>query len=236
MSPTQVPTKNFVPPLWGWYTASMDAKPHRRWFRFSLRTLLVLATIASAGFGWLGLKMRQAQRQRAAVEAIRKSKGAIFYEHQVDSEGDIINSQVRPGPNWLRRVVGDDFFDSVIVVRFGPAATDADFRDLVAFDRLKGLVVDFDQTDAGLADLPKLNRLKWLNLDHTRTTDAGLIHLARLNRLEWLNLEDTRTTDAGLIHLARLNQLKTLQLKGTRVTDAGCEKLHKALPNLKIER
>ena len=33
--------------------ASMDenSKSKRRWFRFSLRTLLVLVTIASAGFG-----------------------------------------------------------------------------------------------------------------------------------------------------------------------------------------
>lgn len=31
----------------------MDAMPKRPWFRFSLRTLLVLVMIACAGFGWL---------------------------------------------------------------------------------------------------------------------------------------------------------------------------------------
>ena len=54
--------------------ASMDNKPKtkRRRFRFSLRTLLLLVTVASLGFGWLGYKLRQAERQRAAVELLRE--------------------------------------------------------------------------------------------------------------------------------------------------------------------
>lgn len=34
------------------------AKPRRRWYQISLRTLLLLVTIVSAGFAWLGYKVR----------------------------------------------------------------------------------------------------------------------------------------------------------------------------------
>ena len=54
--------------------AGMDEPPKprsRRWNQVSLRTLLVLVAIASIPFGWLGYKVRQAQRRAAAVKALR---------------------------------------------------------------------------------------------------------------------------------------------------------------------
>src|SRR5215475_8806822 len=94
----------------------MDANPKRRWFRYSLRTLLVFVTLASAGFGWLGYKVRQAKRQQDTILAIMKLGGTVIYDYEY--EGAPL-----PGPKWLRDLIGVDFFAApyaVDFVRFGP--------------------------------------------------------------------------------------------------------------------
>src|SRR5262245_3156502 len=82
-----------------------EPKPHRRWYQISLRMLLLLVTMASAGFGWLGVKVRKAQRQNEAVEAIRSQGGAVHYDY--DSKGQFIESASPPIPGWLRKWVVD---------------------------------------------------------------------------------------------------------------------------------
>ena len=73
---------------WGRMSGMNDKpKPKRRWFRFSLRILLPFVTFASAGFGWLGMKMRQAEQRRVTVEAIRKLGGDVEYDYERASDG-----------------------------------------------------------------------------------------------------------------------------------------------------
>ena len=81
----------------------MDAMPQHRWFRYSLRTLLILVTVASAGFGWLGFKVRQKQRERTSVVELKKLGAFIRYRHEVQASPS-------PGPEWLLKLLGDDFF------------------------------------------------------------------------------------------------------------------------------
>jgi hypothetical protein len=42
-------------------------RPKRRWFQYSLRTLLVFMVLASIPMSWLAVKMQQARRQREAL-------------------------------------------------------------------------------------------------------------------------------------------------------------------------
>src|SRR5690242_2663833 len=93
-----------------------DPKPRRRRFRYSLRALLVFVTIASAGFGWLGLKMRQANRQREAVEAIRELGGNVSYDYEFKPKGALDYVPTPPGPVWLRTLFGIDLFANVVSV------------------------------------------------------------------------------------------------------------------------
>ena len=76
-------------------------------------------------------------------------------------------------------------------------------------------------TDASLAGMNALTRLRWLTLNGSHITDDGLGNLSGLPRLEVLSLENTPITDAGLIHLSRLSSLQTLFLRGTNVTKGG---------------
>jgi len=44
----------------------------RRWFQFSLRSLLLLTLIASLALGWVASERRKAKQQRQAIEALEK--------------------------------------------------------------------------------------------------------------------------------------------------------------------
>src|SRR6476620_429395 len=116
-------------------------KPSRRWFQFGLRTLLLLVAIACIGFGWLGYKVRQAERQRETVEAIESLGGRVFHDYELDAVGSEINSPSPPGPAWVRNLFGIDFLANVVYV-----------------DLLGDWV-----TDAGRVYLDGLNQLKYLD-------------------------------------------------------------------------
>lgn len=95
-----------------------------RWLSFSLRTLFVLVTVAAI---WLGVVVNRAREQREAVKAIEAMGGSIRYDWQPDfvrAEGagatsdqlvmPLTDSKPSPaGPAWLRRLIGDDYFQQV---------------------------------------------------------------------------------------------------------------------------
>ena len=52
----------------------------RRWFRFSLRMLLVVVTVLCV---WLAIKVNAARRQKEAVAAILSAGGTVNYDYQL---------------------------------------------------------------------------------------------------------------------------------------------------------
>jgi hypothetical protein len=208
----------------------MDAKPKRRWFRFSLRTLLVFITIASVGFGWLGYKVRQANRQRIAVQSLRDLQAAVLYDHVLGG------SQAPPGPPWLRNLLGYDFFAKATYVRLFRA--DCEEEAMVYLRQLPHLEnLDFGTrlTDSGLSNIRSLSNLQFLSLNNTEVTDAGLVHLRGL-KIWSLRLDNTKITDAGLTHLKELTELREVFLRNTQISDAGYRDLQKLLPNVTVYR
>ena len=69
---------------------SNPSKPRRRWFQYSLRTLLVLVTVLCVFCVWLGLVSERARKQREAVAAIEAMGGVVYYDYQVDSSGTLL--------------------------------------------------------------------------------------------------------------------------------------------------
>jgi len=174
-------------------------------FQFSIRSLLVLAVVVALPCSWLAVEMQQAERQREAVVAIEKRSGTVMWD---DEEWAC--------PTWLRRLLGDDFFNSVVGVSFFDTRNgDAELEQLL--EHLKGL-----------------DQLHKLDLDNTPVSDAGLEHVKTLGQLQELDLHLTQVTDAGLKHLKGLNQLRELRLVNTKVTDAAVKTLRQALPNCRI--
>jgi len=208
-------------------TTTQPPKPKRRWYQFSLKTLLVVMLLSCFGFAWIGWRMQQARENRERVAAsekeIEKTVAAIANSGGMAFSG---NEERRP-QTWLEELFDDpgDADDPVRVLK----VTTVIFQ----FYAQGGKV-----TDAELKQLLKgLENLEDLDLYRTNITDAGLEHVKGLKHLRYLNLHwQKKVTDAGLEHLKGLESLQHLDLRGTKVTDGGVENLQRALPNCKIDR
>ncbi len=234
----------------------LDDKPRYRWYQYSLRTLLLLMLLASLGMSAFATRMRTARRQRDAVAAIQRSGGSVWYNHDCLKSGfySIRRADSKPGPQWLRRLLGDDFFMTVVEAA---VESDADFENLKQLDQLNRLHCGTKVTKAGLEHLRELHQLRNLNLWSNRVVGTAWEHItalaeleeldlycadvgdaeverldATMTRLRFLGLGGTKVTDAGLRHLDRLTRLEELRLNDTQIGDAGVEHL-KGLKQLK---
>lgn len=126
----------------------MPLRTGRRYLSYSLRTLFVLMTAFAV---WFGVIVNRAREQREAVKAIEERGGAIIYDWQesipisvpFDPRGLVLDDKP-PGPPWLRRLIGDDYFQKVEYVRFdlAPLTPDVEIRETIpALKRLPGHVV-----------------------------------------------------------------------------------------------
>jgi hypothetical protein len=241
--------------------ASNGSRPRRRVLRFSLRFLFVMMTITAI---YLGMLTVRARHQRAVVAMVLELGGEVRYLHNRPDpqRPKEINVQIpAPGPGWLRKLIGEDYFVSVVSIYLrGTKVTDEQLEMVADLPYLDNLTLDETPiSDQGYAHLKKLRNLKvlWLNetkiednglrslakltkltdlhLRDTNITDAGLKHLSGSTNLdEWLNLRNTKVSDAGLKHLRGLKKLDELVLSGTNVTEEGARSLHHYLPDTMI--
>ncbi len=160
-------------------------KRKRRWYQFSLRSLMIFTTIVAVGFGWIVKK----RHEQALVAGIREHGGGVEYYSSC--------------PTWLRWLLGSNSFND-IQYAWLTRADDATLRSLAELTRLRGLHLFGDGvTDAGLTNLKGLAQLQWLYLDHTLVTDAGLVNLKGLTQLQCLRLESDLVTDTGFANLKK---------------------------------
>lgn len=143
----------------------------RRWYQFSLKTLLIFMTLAASVLGVVMAYVAPAERQRGIVRRVAGLGGRVVYYESPPNEWWTV-SQLR---HWLPR----DYFDQLEVVDFhGNPATDAE-----------------------LARIGTLSHLRLLLLDNTQVTDAGLVHLRKLKLLHGVWLRNTRVSEQGLAAL-----------------------------------
>ena len=176
--------------------------------------------------------MRRAERQRRAVQAIRKAGGQVCYDY----EFDFLVKPKPPGPAWLRRLVGIDFFANVVHVYLDTEVDDEDLEHLNGLPKLDTLSLGGTQvTDGGLAQLKLLGDLQHLALVcNPHVGDRGLGHLRGLKKLKTLVLSSTQITVEGLRHLKGLSNLNELFVFDAEVTEKGINELRKALPECEI--
>jgi hypothetical protein len=217
-------------------------KPKRRWYQYSLRTLMIFVTLFAVLCSWFAVKLGQAKRQREAVESIRRLNRLceVQYDYKRDSSGNPTpNAQARC-PVWLRNLLGIDFFSNVTEVWLTGKITDADLVHLKDFPKLR--VLFFNEiiktynpqvTDEGLKIVQGLTQLEVLGLCNTKITDAGMERIEKLVHLKSLGLQNVGITDIGLKNVKNLSQLQTLRLANTKISDAGLENL-KELTNLQF--
>ena len=202
----------------------MNAKPRK--LRFTLRTLFLLLTLCAV---WFGYQTNTARRQRIAVEAIESAGGHVRYDYQ----RDLANSQGEPklpGPNWLRKIIGDDHFRRVVEVDWNgkKSFTVDELSNLKNLPSLDTLNLNFSGIDdSGLAEIAFLRQLKTLWLEKCDgVTDAGLADISQLSNLEDLALLATCCTDSGVqSHIPSLTKLQRLDLAGIPITNDTAKRL-----------
>lgn len=143
----------------------------------------------------------------------------------------------------------------------GDTMTDRGLESVADLTDLRELVLWWatNITDAGVAHLGRLHRLRILDISLSPLTDEGVRSLAALPELEELGLEGKFTdksllylsrashlkalrlsggecafSDEGLEHLEGLKDLQRLSLQNAKVSQAARERLRKAIPRLKF--
>ena len=164
----------------------MTEKPKRRWYQFSLRTLLVATAVCALLMGLLTNRLIRAGKQRRIVAEIQGVGGAVLYDFQYDftPENHRIPGWERPPTPTLipRLILGDDFFAGVVFVQITSSVfADADLRRL--------------------AGLQELSDLQHLCLVGSQVSDEGLEYLSGLAELRILDLTDTQVTPEGIKRL-----------------------------------
>src|SRR5438045_591722 len=88
----------------------------RPWLQFSVRTLVIVSLLVGVG---LGIIANRARRQREAVSAISRVGGTVWYDYQKASDkrpNAFDPKSAALGPEWLRRLIGPEFFQDVVMV------------------------------------------------------------------------------------------------------------------------
>jgi Leucine-rich repeat (LRR) protein len=145
---------------------SKSIKPKRRFFQFSLRSLLVVMLVVCVTLAW---KVEKAKKQREAVAWVQESGGSVSYDYEFDDARKRVPNPQPPGPKWLRELVGIDYFDDVVQVR----------QDKLPHNDITPL--------AGLTSLV------WLDLRGTQVSDVT--PLAGLTTLNILSLQKTQVSE-----------------------------------------
>jgi hypothetical protein len=128
---------------------------------------------------WVEVRMKRDRRQMEAVKEITKLGGEVEYDYEALQSPDPFAPKAPPGPEWLRKLFGQDFFATVVVANFGSSSV----------------------TDAGLEHLKGMTQLQGLDIHDTQVSDVGLEHVKRLTQLQELSIYNTKVTDEGVKRL-----------------------------------
>jgi len=161
-----------------WLVVSL---PFRWRFQFSLRSLVVLVVAVAVPLGWFGVKLREAERQRRAVEAIKQTGGWVCYDYQRTPK--VVDRYVGaelPAPARLRELVGDDFFAEVIGVSLFPVFS-APHRKRAALPHVRALT-----------------KLEWVCLDDMDVTKKEVEELCETLGHRHVLIEKARWEETNL--------------------------------------
>ncbi len=179
-------------------TAPATRAPRRQGplFRFSLRALLLLVLVSAIACGWVTNRMAQKRREEAAIQAFGQ-KVYVSWNWEAVRTGP--NSSVsRPsGPEWLRKILGQNFFNEIDGLSLHEVTDSDDLKELVRVQECPIFIHSrSSQLRGGCGNVPEATG--------PEISDAGLAYVAAVVDLKELTIGSKNITDAGLRHLCRL--------------------------------
>ncbi len=240
---------------------SEPSKAKRRWYQFSLWTLLVVVTLAGLWCSLIAVEAHHDRRRQKVLDDLQRLGVRFLRAHSdliLQSPRDFGDKHMgllgewddlsKWNTSWGLRLNDTEVTDAGLIHLKGRSRlnmldltrthiSDAGLKHLTGLAGLEILSLQETQvTDSGLEHLKEMANLRRLFLGSTPITGRGLKHLNDLPELEYLSLRETQLTDSGLQHLRELTSLQELYLADTQITDAGVKKLKEALPNCQIIR
>ena len=164
--------------------------------RFSLGTFLLLITLLCI---WMAVLVNRAQRVRCVIDIVEEMGGQITFLHQKTKSGGFIPDSQVPGPAWLHRLVGSEYFVDVARILF----PDDPFKDTLVTDK------DLERLCKRARGLSNLEALSIGNCEELSNITA-LKGLCKLQRLHLFNCNQISDINA----LRNLRNLKLLELSG----------------------
>jgi hypothetical protein len=126
----------------------METEPHkveppkrkRRWFQFSLRTLMIVVMLLALPCAYVGWQAKIVRERRALLDSIKAAGGS-------DLTVVLYNSASPPPPPWLRRLLGDQTIEVLLVPATTNEETLARIPRLfpgtrIAKSSTKGIIID----------------------------------------------------------------------------------------------
>lgn len=206
-------------------------KPHHFWFRFRMRTLLIVLTIFAFPLGWVGSRLNQARREQKVSTWVSEMGGNWDVNPRLEGQDIPITDK------WFgERVYYVKFHNSQVTDLSSLAELEnlnililynIPAKDLSPLAKLKNLKTLYLNT-VPISDLSPLQEIKNLrNLELHNIEVSDLSPLAELKNLKSLLLDSVPISD--LMPLVELDNLKSLQLRNTLVSEEQVEMLMHAL-------
>lgn len=203
-----------------------------RYFRFGLRTILIVTTIAAVIFAWLSCDILRAQREKPVIDAIVGTGGRIRFDGDTLPAMHNFSSR-NENPTFLQRQFGHHYgayVEEVSLLTGMGNPTDETIQGLSQFERLRVVALrGRGFTDKSVDELERLRQLESLELMFTSVSPAGVKRLAKCSKLEQLVFCDDssdRYSDKkpilGNAHLEPLSEfpaLWRLVILGEALTD-----------------
>jgi len=150
--------------------------------RTLFRVVLVTTAVVTS---WLGWHVHQHNQRVHHIRQLSSFGGGVKYSYEMDAAGNYCRGNHPDAPNWLRGLIGDEYFGDVVCVDFSSTG----LRDS-----------DLAQVTNSLAGI---GPVQWVDLRDTQVTDAGLAYLHSLQGLKGVWLFRAPVTSAGLATLRR---------------------------------
>jgi internalin A len=199
-------------------------KPRRRWYQFSLITLLIGLTLFSLPLGYIAWEREQCRRGEEALKRLDPDNSNTRMVFQSSFE---IPARTTTGrPDWLKYLLGNDQFRTVhFATLTGESITDNDLELLTALPNLHDVIIQSPQvTDEGVAHLPRLKAVESFSFfANERVTGKGWEIIGKWHGLREVSFRACNFRDDDVSKLRPLTNLRSLHLNGTNITDSGLE-------------